>query len=114
MPEAQGPEEDRDEVLNPAVERGQTECHCRQMGRCCVVEDTDQNIDREEKPSSSENETYISGDSRVCTASGSELERHLSSPLPVGVELLRALTADRTEPPHGNPSVPILHSRVST
>jgi len=84
VPEAQGPEEDRDEVLNPTVERGRSECHRRQMGGCCVVEDTDQNVDREEKPDFAEKGPYISGNSLVCAAPGSEGEpcRHLSSPPP--------------------------------
>jgi hypothetical protein len=33
------------------------------MRGCCVVKDTDQNVDREEKPSAGEKDPYISGDS---------------------------------------------------
>src|SRR5580700_1325965 len=80
MPEAQWPDEDRDEVLNPAVEGGQTESRRRQMGGCCVVEDADQKVDGDEKPSFGEEDPYISGDPLVCAASGGgEPQRHLSS-----------------------------------
>lgn len=63
MPEAQRPEEDRDEVLNPAVERGRTKCERRNMRGCCVVEETDQNVGCDENPSPSENNPHISGES---------------------------------------------------
>src|SRR5580693_9033075 len=49
MPEAEGPEEDRDEVLNPAMERHETERRRRQMGSRGVDEDTDQDVDHDEK-----------------------------------------------------------------
>jgi hypothetical protein len=92
MPEPQRPQEDRDEVLNPAVERRQTECRRRQMGGCCVVEDTDQKVDRDEKPSFHEKEPYISGDSLVCAAPGGDPQRNLSSPPSLRtLELLRDL-----------------------
>jgi hypothetical protein len=45
MPKAEGPEEDRDEELNPAMERQYAERRRRQMGRRRVDEDTDQNVD---------------------------------------------------------------------
>jgi len=54
MPEAEWPEEDRGQVLDPAVDRGQTECRLRQMRGCCVEEDTDQNVDRDEQPDPAE------------------------------------------------------------
>src|SRR5271166_1267887 len=55
VPQAEGPEEDRDEVLYPAMERRSSR---RNMGGCCVVEDTDQNVDRDEKPKSAEKAPY--------------------------------------------------------
>jgi hypothetical protein len=48
MPEAEGPEEDRDEVLNPTMDRPQTARRRRQMGRRGVKEDTDQDVDHDE------------------------------------------------------------------
>jgi hypothetical protein len=47
MPKAEGPEEDRDEVLNPAMERQYAERRRRQMGRRRIDEDTDQNVARD-------------------------------------------------------------------
>ena len=44
MPKTQWPEENRDEVLYPAMERRRSSSSRRQMGRCCVEEDTDQNV----------------------------------------------------------------------
>ena len=81
MPKAERPEEDRDEVLNPAVERGQTECERWQMWGRCVREDTDQNVDHEDKPDFVEKEPYVSGDSTVRAAPGGE-RSHLSPPPP--------------------------------
>jgi len=48
MPKAEGPQEDRDEVLNPAMERRYTERRRRQMGRQGVDEDPDQNVDHDD------------------------------------------------------------------
>ena len=79
VPKAEGPEEDRDEVLYPAMERRKTVRRRRNMGGCCVVEDTDQSIDHDEKPPSGEKDCYIRGNSRICAARGSEFGRHLSS-----------------------------------
>ena len=82
VPKAEGPEEDRDEVLNPAMERRKTASSRRNMGGCCVVEDTDQQVDHEEKPKCAEKAPYISGSSAICCAArADELRRHLSSPL---------------------------------
>ena len=44
MPKAQWPEENRDDVLSPAVERPRSSSSRRQVGRCCVEEDADQNV----------------------------------------------------------------------
>ena len=54
VPKAEGPGQDRDQVLSPAMERSQTASSRRNMGGCCVVEDTDQNVDQEEQPSCAE------------------------------------------------------------
>ena len=55
MPQTEGPEEDRDEVLNPAMECSYGECRRRQMGRRGVDEDTDQKVDRDDNaPSAKE------------------------------------------------------------
>jgi hypothetical protein len=54
VPKAEGPGQDRDEVLNPAMDRRQTTSSYRNMGGCCVVEDTDQNVDRDEQSSCAE------------------------------------------------------------
>ena len=80
QPEAQGPEHDRDEVLDPAMQRGCTKCERRQMGRCCVVEDTDQNVDHKDPPNWGGKEPCVCGDSFVCFALGGETPRHLGSP----------------------------------
>jgi hypothetical protein len=66
MPKAEGPEEDRDEKLNPAMERQYAERRRRQMGRRRIDEDTDQNVDCDQKPICAEKGLYKS---------------HLSSPL---------------------------------
>jgi hypothetical protein len=50
------------------------------MGGCCVVEDTYQNVDRDEKPKCAEKGPYISGNSGICCVARHELRRHLSSP----------------------------------
>src|SRR5208283_3173218 len=82
VPKAERPEEDRDEVLNPAMERRKTASNRRNMGGCCVVEDTDQQVDHDEKPKCAEKGPYISGSSGICCAArAGELLRHLSSPL---------------------------------
>ncbi len=44
MPKTQWPEENRDDVLNPAMERPRSSSSRRQVGRCCVEEDADQNV----------------------------------------------------------------------
>src|ERR1700748_825614 len=49
VPEAKGPEEDRDEVLDPAVQRCSVERRCRQMGSRGVDEDPDQNVGHDEE-----------------------------------------------------------------
>jgi len=58
-PEAQGPEEDRDEVLNPAMQRVQTERRRRQMGGCGVDEDTDQDVNHNEQALGAEEGLHI-------------------------------------------------------
>ena len=115
MPKAQGPEEDRDEVLNPAVESGQSECRRRQMGGCCVVEDTDQNVDRDEKPSSGENDPYVSGGSLVsATLGGSVLNRHPAHPSLRTLELLRDLAVGKDSVVSRRRFGPILDNRDLT
>jgi len=77
------------------------------MGGCCVVEDTNQNVDRDEKPSFGEKDPYISGHSLVCAAPDGGLDRHLSSPPQQTLELLRDLAVGKdSAAPHGDPSVP--------
>ena len=49
MPEAQGPEENRNDVLNPAMEQRYTARRRRQMRRCGIDEDPDQNVDPNEE-----------------------------------------------------------------
>jgi hypothetical protein len=44
MPKTQWPGENRDDVLSPAMERVRSGSSYRQMGRRCVVEDADQNV----------------------------------------------------------------------
>jgi hypothetical protein len=48
-PKAQRPEKDRDEVLCPAVERREIARRRRQMRRCRVKENPDQNVDNDKK-----------------------------------------------------------------
>ena len=59
MPKAKGPEEDRDEVLNPAMKRRSIECCCRQMGGCGVDEDSDQNVDNNYEALCAEEGLYV-------------------------------------------------------
>ena len=87
MPKAEGPEEDRDEVLYPAMDRRKTASSHRKMGRCCVVEDADQKVDREDKPNLTEKKPYISSDSPICgPARGGA---HLCSPPVWALEVVR-------------------------
>lgn len=80
MPIFEGPEEDRDEVLYPAMERRKAASSHREMGRGCVGEDADQYVDRDEEPNLVEKDRYISGDSPRCVAAPGEAESHLCSP----------------------------------
>jgi hypothetical protein len=48
IPKSEGPEEDRDEVLNPAMECSYGQCRRRDMGSSGVDKDTDQKVDRDE------------------------------------------------------------------
>jgi hypothetical protein len=76
------------------------------MGRRCVIEDTDQNVDHKEKPNFGKKKPYISGDSLVRAAPGSE-RSHLSSPSLSTLELLRDLTVGKdSAAPQRPPSVP--------
>lgn len=86
MPKAEGPEEDRDEVLYPAVERRKTGSSRRKMGECCVVEDADQKVDHEDEPNPAEKKSYISSDSPIC---GGGAGSHLSSPPVWALEVVR-------------------------
>src|SRR5215813_2800593 len=82
------------------------------MGRCCVVEDTDQNVYRDEKPSWGENYPYISGDSAVRAAAGDVPDGHLSSPPPCGRWNCCVIQPSaRNQPPHSDPSVPLPYDR---
>jgi hypothetical protein len=49
MPKTQRPEKNRDYVLNPAMERRHIASSRRQMGRRCVEEDTDQDVNHDEE-----------------------------------------------------------------
>src|SRR5579875_4168886 len=49
MPKTQRPEEDRDDVLAPTVDRRHTARSRRQMGSRRVKEDADQDVDRDEE-----------------------------------------------------------------
>ena len=49
MPKTKWPEENRDEVLNPAMERPRSSSSRRQVGRCCVEEDADQNVNYDDE-----------------------------------------------------------------
>jgi hypothetical protein len=44
MPKTQWPDENRDDVLSPAMERARSGSSYRQVGRRCVEEDADQNV----------------------------------------------------------------------
>src|SRR5262245_15210876 len=83
------------------------------MGGCGVVEDTDQDVYRDEKPGWGENDPYISGDSFVRTAlAGGVLDGHLSSPPPCGRWNCCVMQPSaRNQPPHSDPSVPLLYDR---
>ena len=85
------------------------------MGGCCVVEDADQNIDYDEKPSFGEKEPYISSDSRVCATPGDELGRHRnSSPSLRTLELLRDLAIGKDSAASRRPFGPVLHKQDLT
>ena len=82
VPKAEGPEENRDEVLYPAMERRETVRSRRNVRGCRVVEDADQNIDRDQKPGPAEKEPYIRRNSPICGPPRGKTKRHLnSSPL---------------------------------
>ena len=51
MPNTQRPEKNRNDVLNPAMERRPSGSGRRQMGRRCVEEDTNENVNHDEKAS---------------------------------------------------------------
>jgi hypothetical protein len=89
VPKAEGPEEDRDEVLYPAMERRKTGSSRRNMGGCCVVEDADQNVDHEDEPNRAEKKAYISSDSPRCGPAPGEAESHLCSPPVWALEVVR-------------------------
>jgi hypothetical protein len=59
------------------------------MGGCCVVEDADQNVDRDEKPSPAEKDPYICSNSLICGTPRGVPERHLSSPPVWAPEVVR-------------------------
>jgi hypothetical protein len=89
VPKAEGPEEDRDEVLNPAMERRKTGSSRRNMGGCCVVEDADQNVNHDDETGPGEKETYICSNSPMCGTPRSKCPRHLSSPPVWALEVVR-------------------------
>jgi hypothetical protein len=72
------------------MERRKTASSKRNMGGCCIVEDTDQNVDRDEKPKPGEKDRYISSNSPICAAArGGDLDRNLSSPPVWAPEVVR-------------------------
>ena len=54
MPKTQRPGNNRDDVLNPAMERRRIAGNCRQMGRGRIEEDTDQNVNDDQNTSCAE------------------------------------------------------------
>lgn len=80
MPKAEGPEDDRDDVLYPAMERRKTGSSRRKVGGYCVVEDADQNVDREDEPRPAEKKGYISSESAICLPASDGGESQLCSP----------------------------------
>ena len=89
MPKAEGPEEDGDGVLYPAMERRKTGSNRRNMGGCCVVEDTDQNVNHDDETVRGEKESYICSNSPMCGTPRGVTERHLSSPPAWTLEVVR-------------------------
>jgi hypothetical protein len=59
------------------------------MGGRCVVEDTDQKVDQDDKPILAENKGYISTDSPICGPALDEGKRHLCSPPVWALEVVR-------------------------
>src|SRR3974390_2252154 len=51
MPKTQGPGDNRNEVLNPTMERCSSARNCRQMGRGRVEENTDEYVNYDQKTS---------------------------------------------------------------
>ena len=49
MPKALWPGENRGDVLSPAMERVRSSSSYRQVGRRCVVEDADQNVNHDDE-----------------------------------------------------------------
>jgi hypothetical protein len=74
MPKGQGPEENRDDPLNPAVQRRHTARSRGQVGRRCVHEDTDHDV---------------KGDQEAPNAEESLQEVHSAHVLPVDARQLR-------------------------
>jgi hypothetical protein len=78
LPEAEGPEHDRDEILNPVMKQRYISCRCRQMRSSGVGEDANYNVDYNQKSSCTE-KSFDKG--------------HLSSPPFHGRRLLYANTS---------------------
>ena len=70
MPKTQWPDENRDDVLSPAMERARSGSSYRQVGRRCVEEDADQNVNCYEEAG--------------CAEEGPQ-EAHAAHVLPVGL-----------------------------
>ena len=79
MPEAEGPEKDRDSILNPAMERCYGKRSRRYMGRSGVDEDTNQNV-------------YNYKNSRFAKEGLEKI--HVSLPLPLEVETICLAISD--------------------
>jgi hypothetical protein len=74
VPKGQGPEENRDDPLNPAVQRRHTARSRGQVGGCCVHEDTDHDV---------------KGDQEALNAEESLQEVHSAHVLPADARQLR-------------------------
>src|SRR5580693_5397292 len=76
------------------MERRKTTWSRRNMGGRCVMEDADQNVDRDENPKPGEKDHNIRSNPLICaTARGGDLPRHLISPHVWTLEVVRMVTA---------------------
>jgi hypothetical protein len=87
-PKAQGPEQNGDRVLNPAMERSKAARRRRQMGRRGVDENSDQNVNRNEQTGRAEKSSYETHIGSL-TSANTEADAHVEAGADVGADAIR-------------------------